>query len=131
MNPFQKMTDDAVAAIRGLHERGNADDLEGVMAHIADDVVAMAPGASFIQGKEAFRALYGALLSAGAFHITEDIQEVRVLGDYVLARGMTVGTQTMKSGGAIVEVANNFIFVFRYGPSGKMQFWRVAFAPAK
>jgi ketosteroid isomerase-like protein len=122
------MTDDARAVMESHHRAVNAGSLEGVMANIADDVVAAVPGTPLIKGKDSFRAFFSGLLRLGTWTHAYEIQDLTAVGESVVMSGLSSGTLT-PPGGTAGPWANSFILTFRYGPDGKMRFWRVAFAP--
>ena len=122
------MTDDARAVMEAHHQAVNAGSLEGVMANMADDVIAAVPGRPLIKGKDSFRAFYSEILQLGTWAHAYEIQDLTAAGETVVMSGASSGTIT-PPGGTASPWANSFILTFRYGPDGKMRFWRVAITP--
>ena len=122
------MTDDARAVMESHHQAVNAGSLDGVMANMADHVIAAVPGMPLIRGKDDFRAFYSGLLRMGQWTHAYEIEDLTTAGETVVMSGVSRGTVT-PPGGAASPWSNSFILTFRYGPDGKMRFWRVALAP--
>ncbi len=124
------MSDDARAVMESHHQAVNGGSLEGVMANMADDVIAAVPGTPppLIRGKDDFRAFYNGVLRMGQWTHAYDIQDVTAVGESVVMAGTSRGTLT-PPGGAGSPWSNTFMLTLRYGPDGKMRFWRIALAP--
>src|SRR5262249_29354316 len=94
------MTDDARAVVESHHQSSNAGSLEGVMANIADDVVAAVPGTPLIKGKDSFRAFYSGLLRLGTWTHAYEIQDLTAIGEAAVMSGVSSGTLTPPGGTA-------------------------------
>ena len=126
------MSEDLIAQAKAViteHE-GNvaAADLDAIMSNMAPDIVVMAPDSPLVEGAEACRAMYAALLEMGSWEFGHDYGEAAVSGDTVFLHGVARGTLTLPDGSA-QPLANNFQLTLRPGGDGRMKAWRVAFAP--
>ncbi len=88
------MSDDARAVMESHHQAVNGGSLEGVMANMADDVIAAVPGTPLIRGKDDFRAFYNGVLRMGQWTHAYDIQDVTAVGESVVMAGTSRGTLT-------------------------------------
>ena len=111
------------------HEReAMAGNLDGVMANCAADIVVMASGAPLVEGLDAMREFYGALLQAASVEFKHEYSGADVVGDAVVLYGVSRGTMTLPDGTSM-PMENNFLMILRPDASGAMKLWRVAFAP--
>ena len=105
-------------------------DLDGVMTNIAEDIVVLASGASLVEGRDAFRGFYGAVLEAGDQEFGHDYGGGESIGDVVVLHGISRGTVTSPEGG-VTHFANNFIHALRRDDGGQFKIWRASFAPSE
>jgi ketosteroid isomerase-like protein len=119
----------AKAVVASHEEFARTGNLDGIIENMAEDVVALAPDAPLVVGKEAMRQFYTALLSMGVWDFGHDYGRAEVVGDLVLLHGVARGSLSPE-GEAPNEFANNFILTLRKQVDGKYRFWRVAFAPS-
>ena len=112
------------------HEKfAMANDLDGVMSNMADDIVVLTYGTPLIEGKPAFREFYAALMGAGRMVFGHQYSGEHAIGDdLVELHGVSRGTLTAADG-TISTFSNNFVHVMRRGNDGKLKFWRATFAP--
>ncbi len=103
------------------------ENLDGIVANAADDVVVLAPDVPLVEGKAALREFYSGMLAMGKWDFGHDYAGAEVVGDMVVAHGVARGTLTL-AGGEVSSFANNFLLTFRKQADGKYRFWRVAFA---
>jgi ketosteroid isomerase-like protein len=103
------------------------ENLDGIVANAADDVVVLAPDVPLVEGKAAFREFYSGLLAMGKWDFGHDYAGAEVVGNMVVAHGLARGTLT-PADGDVSSFANNFLLTFRKEADGKYRFWRVAFA---
>lgn len=120
--------DKARAAIAAHDGAANSGDLEAVMRNVAEDVVVLAPGMPLVEGKDAFRTFYRAMLQV-TWNTAHHISGADVVGDVVTLRGVASGTMT-PSGGEPIPVANNFLISLKPESAGVYKIWRAAFGPA-
>lgn len=126
------MTEDLVARAKAIiaeHESNvAAGDLDAIMSNMAPDIVVMAPDSPLVEGSEACRAMYAALLEMGTWEFRHDYGPAAVFSGAVFLHGVARGTLTLNDGSS-QPLANNFQITLRPGSDGRMKAWRVAFAP--
>ena len=120
---------DAKAVVAAHEDAVKTADLERIVANTAEDVVVLVPGAPLIEGRDAVRSFYQQLLAAGPGDFKHYYSGQEVAGDAVVLHGVARGVMPGADGEA-TPFANNFILVLKTDDSGKMKFWRVAFAPS-
>ena len=104
-------------------------DLDGILQNMSEDVVALAPDAPLVVGREATRQLYVGMLGMGVWDMTHHYDGADVVGDLVILYGVARGSLTPE-GGVAAEFANNFILTLRKETDGNYRVWRAAFAPS-
>ena len=113
------------AAVREVFEQSvekwNANDLDGLMAFIADDVVQMPPGRSTIDGKEALRSDWEKFLSENSDKWEPTIEDIEVSGDLAFVRIKELETTTPKDGSETKTLIGKGISIYRRGEDGS---WR-------
>ena len=119
----------AKAVVASHEEFVRTANLDAIIGNMADDVVALAPDAPLVVGRDATRLLYEGMLSMGEWDFTHDYNGCEVLGDLVVFHGVGRGTLT-PGGGVPSAFANNFILTMKKEADGKYRFWRAAFAPS-
>ncbi len=106
-----------------------ANDLDGVMSNMAEDVVVLTYGMPLIVGKPAFREFYAGLMASGRLDFDHGYSGQEAISDDVVElHGVSRGTFT-SSDGAVTEFSNNFVHILRRQEDGKFKFWRATFAP--
>jgi ketosteroid isomerase-like protein len=106
-----------------------ANDLDGVMSNMADNIVVLAYGVPLIEGKSDFREFYAGLMASGRMVFGHDYTGEEAIGDgLVELHGVSRGTLTTEDG-AVSEFSNNFVHVLRRAEDGTFKFWRAIFAP--
>ncbi|HVS30578.1 MAG TPA: nuclear transport factor 2 family protein [Thermoanaerobaculia bacterium] len=119
----------AKAVIESHEKLARAGDLQGIMTNIAEDVVALAPDTPLIKGKAAFREVYAGYLKGGTFDFRHDFEGAEIVGETVVVHGVARGN-FIPVAGQPAPFANNFVLVLKRQPTGKFQFWRIAFGPS-
>ena len=123
--------DDAAAraaldsASQALDEALEKDDADGVMAHVAEDVVMMPPGEAPVLGKTAMQAWYEGFLAGYktvALAFTE--REVMVDGDLGVVLGHHEWTLAPRAGGDPFTDVGSYLQVWRRQPDGRWLFAR-------
>jgi uncharacterized protein (TIGR02246 family) len=89
-----------------------AGDTERVLGLMADDAVFLMPGQEPMVGKEAFAASQGAL-KGFALEAHNEVQEVKVLGDWAYCRTRLEVTVTPPGGAAPVKRAGHTLSVLQ------------------
>jgi ketosteroid isomerase-like protein len=128
--PQNSPIDEAKAVVQSHERFARSGDLDGIMSNVAEDIVALATDTPLIKGKAAFRDVYAGYLKAGTFDFGHDYEGAEVVAGTVLLHGVARGN-FIPSSGQPSPFANNFILVLKRQPSGKFQFWRIAFAPSR
>ena len=119
---------EAKAVIRSHEEFAMAGDLDGVLTNVADDIVVLAGGVPLVEGRDAFREFYRAIVDMGEQDFGHDYSGAEAIGDLVVLHGISRGTIT--HGAEVIPFENNFIHTLRRGDDGRFRIWRAAFAPA-
>ena len=127
------LASDAISEAKDVvtsHEQfAMANDLDGVMSNMAENIVVLAYGVPLIDGKSAFRDFYAGMMAAGRMVFGHDYTGEEVIGeDVVVLHGVSRGTLTA-SDGVVSEFSNNFVHILRRTEDGKFKFWRATFAP--
>ena len=111
------------------------DDADGVMAHVAQDVLMMPPGEAPVRGKAAMRAWYEGLLSQYRT-VSLDLTEREILvGDaWAVVSGRHVWTMAPRAGGASFTDTGSYVQVWQRQPDGRWLFareiWNSSVPPA-
>ncbi len=121
-------------AVMAAHDRAsNAADLDAIMENVAEDVVVLAPGVRLVEGREAFREFYAAMLKshwAGQGDVTHYFAGAEEAGDVVIVHGVASGA--IRPPGIVpIPVANNFLIALKPDVTGVYKIWRAAFGPAE
>lgn len=118
-------TQDDETAIRQLFgqmiEKWNADDLDGFMAHVADDVVQMPPGQPAVVGKEALHSAYEGFVSAYDDTWEPSIEHIEISGDLAIVQSVYTQSWTPINGGRTTTYSGKDIHVFRRGADGSWE----------
>ncbi len=110
------------------HEGNVADaDLDAIMTNMASDIVVMVPDSPLVEGAEACRAMYAALLEIGTWEFGHEYSQALVESDAVFLHGVARGRLTLADGSS-QALANNFQLVLKPDGEGRMRLWRVAFS---
>jgi ketosteroid isomerase-like protein len=130
--PSPRDTADLIARAKDVianHEaEAMAGNLDGVMNNCAPDIVVLAAGAPLVEGYDAMREFYGAMLAAGSVEFSHDYSGAEVVGNAVVLHGVSRGTMHPPEGPP-VPMENNFLMVLKADEAGTMKVWRVAFGP--
>ena len=112
-------------ATRDFHEALRKDDTEGMMQHVAEDVVMMPPGESAVRGTSAMREWHGAFLSLyRTTSLTLGNRETFVGNGLAVELGTYAwGMQPLAGGESFVD-HGNYMQVWRQQPSGQWLFAR-------
>ncbi len=125
---------DRATAVMAAHDRAcNAGDVDGIMEHIAEDVVVMVPDVHLIEGRNAAREFYTGRLRgkwAGTGDVAHYFASAEETGDVVVLHGVASGAMR-PPGNAPIPVANNFVVVLKADVTGEYRIWRLAFAPTE
>ena len=119
----------AKAIVASHEEFVRTGNLDAIIENMANDVVALAPDAPLVVGRDATRQLYDGMLSMGVWDFTHDYDGSAVVGDLVVLHGVGRGSLTPE-GGVPSAFANNFILTLKKEADGRYRFWRAAFAPS-
>ena len=125
---FQEI-EEAKEVLRSHETFAMQGNLDGVMTNIAADIVVLASGMSLVEGRDAFREFYGAVLSGGQQDFGHDYAGAESVGDVVVLHGISRGTVTSPEGD-VTHFANNFIHVLRRDADDELKIWRASFAPS-
>ncbi len=122
--------EDAIRALlRDVEQKWNAADLDGVLAHYADDVVLMPPDRDEIVGKDALRLFWSTFMEANTGNWKPTIKHIEVSGDLAFARLGFVETATPKDGGDTTTDVGKAISMYRRGADGAwrtiLEIWNV------
>jgi uncharacterized protein (TIGR02246 family) len=102
----------------------NANDADGIMALLTDDIIVVPPNAPAIEGKEAVRRFLVADFEENSYKDTKgSVVEVRLAGDWAYVRGTWRGTVTPKAGGESSEDIGQWIEIFDRQPDGS---WKIS-----
>ena len=120
------MTDrEAVAAIedhiRAAYAIGDAD---GVAAQYTEDAILMGPNKPAVVGRKAIADSFRPFFAAFRGELSQDIEEVEVLGDQAYMRGRLHIKVTAKKGGAKAELHGKYIVIARRDTDGVWRFSR-------
>jgi len=120
-------------AVMAAHDQAaNAGDLDAVMTNVRDDVVALAPDRSLLEGKESFRAFYAEMLEhgrPGTGDVVHSFTGAEETGDTVVLHGVAKGC-LRPPGRVPIAVANNFLILLKPDETGAYKIWRAAFGAA-
>jgi uncharacterized protein (TIGR02246 family) len=115
-------------AIRSVVESemaaANAGDLEGWLAHFADDVSFLPANESILLGKEAVRAWGEFLFSQFDLHEDVSVEEVVVSGDLAYTRTTFAMTMTPKAGGESFTDVGKMLSIFGRQQDGSWKWSR-------
>jgi steroid delta-isomerase len=113
------------SASRALDAALQKDDAEGVMAHVAEDVVMMPPGEAPVLGKAAMRAWYeGFLAGYETVSLAFSEREVMMDGDLAVLQGRHEWTLAPRPGGDPFTDVGSYLQVWRRQPDGRWLFAR-------
>lgn len=120
------MTDrEAVAAIESninaAYARGDAD---GVAAQYTEDAVLLGPGKPATVGRRAIAENFRPFFAAFRGELSQEIEEIEVLGDQAWMRGKIHIKITAKKGSAKGEFRGKYIAIARRCPDGVWRFAR-------
>jgi len=120
-------------AVMAAHDRAaNSGDLDAVMANIDDEIVALAPDRSLLEGRESFRAFYAEMLEhswPGTGDVAHHFSGAEENGSVVVLHGVAKGC-LRPPGRVPVAVANNFLILLKPDETGAYKIWRAAFSSA-
>jgi ketosteroid isomerase-like protein len=103
----------AIDRIRQAFEAAqNAGDANAAVRHFADDIVGMPPGGPPLRGPEAPGALRQ-YLEAFDVDVQYRSEEIVLVGEWAFDRGTFTETRTPKKGGASIEGAGSYLWVYR------------------
>ena len=108
-------------ALEQYVEKWNAEDLDGIMALMADDVVALPPGYPAIIGKKALRSDNEQFFSKNTEIWKPTIEYIEVSGDLAFVRAKELLTTTPKDSSETKTLIGKGIYIFRRGEDGS---WR-------
>ena len=128
--PQNSPIDEAKAVVQSHERFARSGELDAIMSNVAEDIVVLAADTPLIKGKAAFRDLYAGYLKAGTSDFGHEYEGAEVVAGTVLLHGVARGN-VIPSSGQPSPFANNFILVLKRQPTGKFQFWRIAFAPSR
>lgn len=120
------MTDrEAVVAIedhiRDAYAIGDAD---GVAAQYTEDAILMGPNKPAVVGRKAIADNFRPFFAAFRGELSQDIEEVEVLGDQAYMRGRLHIKVTAKKGSAKAEMHGKYIVIARRDTDGVWRFAR-------
>jgi ketosteroid isomerase-like protein len=121
--------EEAKAVVRDHEELTAAADLEGILTNMDTEVTFLAPDAPLVEGVEAVRGLYEAILGMADWKFRHDYSHESESGDLVFLHGVARGTMTPR-GQEPAPISNNFMITMRRDSDGRYRIWRAAFAPS-
>ena len=104
-------------------ERGNAGDVDGVMACCSDDVVMMPPNGPVVVGAEAVRAWLAEFLEQFTAELSTTTEDLVVEGDLAYARRSFAWTLTPKAGGEPITDHGKTVLIYKREAGGT---WKAA-----
>ena len=120
---------EAKDVVRSHESYAMANDLDGVMSNIANDIVLLAADNALVEGAKAFRDFYSGMIAAGQQDFGHDCTGEATIGnDVVILNGVSRGSLTA-SDGTVSNFSNNFIHILKRGEDGQFKIWRASFAP--
>jgi uncharacterized protein (TIGR02246 family) len=109
-------------AIRSLHSiwinAVNAGDLARLLTLMTDDAVFLGPGQE-PYGRESFCANFTAATERLIVRCSSELEEVVVVGEVAYARSRDALAVTVRSGGAITQLAGHRITIYRRQPDNR------------
>ena len=128
--PAVEQTEADVAAIQALTEAWctavEANDVAGIVALYADDIVRMAPDVPAVRGKQAIEEIYRGvfeLFSVGLIWPVEGTEEIIVADGWAFHLSEYILKTTPKAGGETTEERGKIIEILRQQPDGS---WMLA-----
>ena len=104
-------------------ERGNAGDVEGVMACCTDDIVLMPPNAPAVVGADAVRPWLAEVFEQFTTELSTTTDDIVVSGDLAYARRSFEWTLEPRAGGERFTETGKVILIYKRGPDGT---WKAA-----
>ena len=120
------MTDrEAVAAIEDRIRAAYAiGDAEGVAGQYTEDAILMNPGQPAVVGRQAIAEGFRFFFTYFRGELTQEIEEIEVMGDQAWMRGRMQIETTAKKGGAKNRVQGKYIAIARRDADGVWRFAR-------
>ena len=99
-----------------------AEDLDGLLARYADDVVRMDAGRPVMRGLEAIREAYVTRFAAWNFDVTSHVLDVKVAGDLAVARTSWTSHGVPADGGPEYQITGKSVLTFQRQTDGS---WKI------
>lgn len=113
------------AATADTEAAENAGSVERMRAHLAEDVVMMAPDMPAVVGAAAVAEAMGGFFDSFAMEIDYESEEIGVVGDLGFDRGTFSQTLTPKAGGPAIAGTGKYLWIYRRSPDGTWKQSRV------